>query len=79
MYTVNANIYCEIMHRMIIEGQWNKALKICRLAQNTILWAALAAIATKKRQLDISEEAYSAALQIDKVSYLQYIKVCIFS
>ncbi|CAD7079958.1 unnamed protein product [Hermetia illucens] len=74
LYTVNANIYCEIMHRMIIEGQWNKALKICRLAQNTILWAALAAIATKKRQLDISEEAYSAALQIDKVSYLQYIK-----
>lgn len=58
-----------------MEGQWEKALKICRLAQNTILWATLAAIATKHNQFEISEEAYCAALQIDKVYYLQYIKV----
>lgn len=44
------------------------------MAQNTILWSTLAAIASKKNQLDITEEAYSAALQIDKVNYLQYIK-----
>lgn len=29
----------------------------------------------KKNQLEISEEAYAASLQIDKVKYLQYIKV----
>ncbi|XP_017489923.1 PREDICTED: intraflagellar transport protein 80 homolog [Rhagoletis zephyria] len=71
---VNVNIYCEILHRTLMEGQWQQALKICRLAQNGNLWATLAAIATRKNQLQISEEAYSAALQIDKVSYLQYIK-----
>ncbi|XP_067623004.1 intraflagellar transport protein 80 homolog isoform X2 [Eurosta solidaginis] len=71
---VNVNIYCEILHRTLMDGQWQQALKICRLAQNGNLWATLAAIATRKNQLQISEEAYSAALQIDKVSYLQYIK-----
>ncbi|XP_028898144.1 intraflagellar transport protein 80 homolog [Zeugodacus cucurbitae] len=71
---VNVNIYCEILHRTLMEGQWQQALKICRLAQSGNLWATLAAVATRKNQLQISEEAYSAALQIDKVSYLQYIK-----
>lgn len=67
-------MYCEILHRTLMESQWQQALKICRMAQNAYLWATLAAVATRKNQLQISEEAYSAALQIDKVSYLQYIK-----
>ena len=49
-------------------------LLIMRMAQNAYLWATLAAVATRKNQLQISEEAYSAALQVDKVSYLQYFK-----
>lgn len=77
LLSVNVNIYCEILHRTLMEAQWDKALKICRLAKNAILWATLAAVATRKNQLQISEEAYSAALQIDKVCYLQYIKVSI--
>lgn len=71
---VNVNMYCEILHRTLIESQWQQALKLCRMSQNAYLWATLAAVATRKNQLQISEEAYSAALQIDKVSYLQYIK-----
>ncbi|XP_064538998.1 intraflagellar transport protein 80 homolog [Drosophila montana] len=71
---VNVNIYCEVLHRALQEGQWQQALKICRLAQHTSLWATLAAVATRKHQLQLSEEAYSAALQIDKVSYLQHLK-----
>ncbi|XP_055918653.1 intraflagellar transport protein 80 homolog [Eupeodes corollae] len=74
LLSINVNIYCEILHRTLMDGQWQQGLKICRLAQSTILWATLAAIATKKNQLSISEEAYSAALQVDKVSYLHYIK-----
>lgn len=66
---INVNIYCEILHRTLMEGQWQQALKICRLVQNGNLWATLAAVATRKNQLQISEEAYSAALQVDKVSY----------
>lgn len=74
LYTVGVKIYCEVLHKCVYDNLWDKALKICRLAQNTILWSTLAAIASKKNQLDITEEAYSAALQIDKVNYLQYIK-----
>ncbi|XP_041674666.1 intraflagellar transport protein 80 homolog [Drosophila eugracilis] len=71
---VNVNMYCEILHRALLEGQWQQALKICRVGQHASLWATLAAVATRKHQLQISEEAYSAALQIDKVSYLQHLK-----
>ncbi|XP_019892165.1 intraflagellar transport protein 80 homolog [Musca domestica] len=71
---ITVNMYCEILHRTLAEGQWQQSLKICRLAHNAYLWATLAAVATRKNQLQISEEAYSAALQIDKVSYLQHIK-----
>lgn len=76
LLSVNVNIYCEILHRTLMESQWQQSLKICRMAQNPSLWATLAAVATRKNQLQISEEAYSAALQIDKVCYLQHIKVC---
>lgn len=31
-------------------------------------------MSSKKNQLEISEEAYSSALQIDKVDYMHYIK-----
>ncbi|XP_068151961.1 intraflagellar transport protein 80 homolog [Drosophila tropicalis] len=71
---VNVNIHCEVLHRSLLEGQWQQALKICRLGQHASLWATLAAVATRKHQLQLSEEAYSAALQIDKVSYLQHLK-----
>ncbi|XP_016963180.1 intraflagellar transport protein 80 homolog [Drosophila biarmipes] len=71
---VNVNMYCEVLHRALLEGQWQQALKICRMGQHASLWATLAAVATRKHQLQISEEAYSAALQIDKVSYLQHLK-----
>lgn len=43
--------------------------------QDPILWATLASISSKKNQLEISEEAYSASLQVDKVKYLHHIKV----
>ncbi|EDW03268.1 GH11144 [Drosophila grimshawi] len=71
---INVNVYCEVLHRTLQEGQWQQALRICRQAQHTSLWATLAAVATRKHQLQLSEEAYSAALQIDKVSYLQHLK-----
>lgn len=44
-------------------------------AQNKTLWVTLAAISLKNDQLEISEEAYCASLQVDKVEYLQHIKV----
>lgn len=73
-FTVTAKIYCILIHKLVVENQWEKALKICRLGQSTLLWACLAALSSKRNQLDISEEAYSSALQIDKVDYMHFVK-----
>ncbi|XP_049288815.1 intraflagellar transport protein 80 homolog [Anopheles funestus] len=74
IFTISVKTYCVILHKLFAENQWERALKLCRLAQNHLLWATLAAMASKRNQLEISEEAFSASLQIDKVNYLNYIK-----
>lgn len=74
LFTVQCNLICGVLHRLLVDDQWLQALQICRRCQNITVWATLAAIASKQNQLDICEEAYSAALQIDKVEYLQYVK-----
>ena len=76
LFTIQVNLYCEILHRLLANDHWYQALRVCRQCQNVIVWATLAAVASKRNQLEICEEAYSAALQIDKVEYLQHIKVC---
>jgi intraflagellar transport protein 80 len=73
-FTVSSKIYCILIHKLVAENQWPKALKICRMAQSTLLWACLAALATKRNQHEISEEAFSSALQIDKVDYMHFVK-----
>lgn len=69
------NVHGEMLHRMLNAEQWTQAIAICRWARNDIcLWTTLAAFASRKNQLQICEDAYAAALQIDKVSYLRHIK-----
>ncbi|XP_058819014.1 intraflagellar transport protein 80 homolog [Topomyia yanbarensis] len=74
IFTISVKTYCVILHKLFADNAWERALKLCRLVQNQVLWATLAAMASKRNQLDISKEAFSAALQIDKVNYLSYIK-----
>lgn len=33
LYTVQVNIFCEVVHRMLADDQWSQALKICRRCQ----------------------------------------------
>ncbi len=73
-FTITAKIHCILIHKLVGENQWDKALKICRMRQNALLWACLAALASKRNQHEISEEAFSSALQIDKVDYMQFVK-----
>lgn len=102
LYPIQVNLLCEILHKLLYDDLWAKALNLCRRMQvhkigiftcleyvvflcynndynliikDPILWATLAAISSKKNQLEIAEEAYSSSLQIDKVKYLQHIKV----
>lgn len=73
-FTITAKIYAILIHKLVSDNQWEKALKICRMGQNILLWTCLAALATKRNQHEISEEAFSSALQIDKVDYMQFVK-----
>lgn len=68
---VSINIYGDVLHKFVQEGQWTRCLKICRMAQSPVLWGTLAAMAARKNKLDVAEEAFSAIPQIDKVSFLQ--------
>lgn len=43
--------------------------------QDDILWTCLAGLAIYGRDLDTAEEAYAAVDLLDKVSFVQYIKV----
>ncbi|XP_031630866.1 intraflagellar transport protein 80 homolog isoform X2 [Contarinia nasturtii] len=74
LYPIQVHLFCETLHKLLNDDLWVKALSLCRRIQDSILWATLAAISSKKNQLEIAEEAYSASLQIDKVKYLQHIK-----
>lgn len=79
LYPIQVNVFCEIIHKLINDDLWSKALTLCRRVQDRVLWAVLAAISSKKNQLDICEEAYAATLQVDKVMYLQHLKVIFVS
>ncbi|XP_055685320.1 intraflagellar transport protein 80 homolog [Lutzomyia longipalpis] len=74
LFTISVKIYCNLLHKFVQDSLWSQAIKVCRLGQTPVLWATLAAMATKKNQLRISEEAYARALQIDKIHYLQHIE-----
>lgn len=73
-FTVATKIYCILIHKLVNENQWEKALKICRMGQSLLLWALLAALSAKRNQHEISEESYASALQIDKVEYMSFLK-----
>lgn len=75
LYPIQVNLLCEALHKNLHDALWDRTLNLCRRIQDPVLWATLAAISSKRNQLEIAEEAYSACLQIDKVKYLQHIKV----
>lgn len=60
---------------------WHRTSQLMKTVLNvrkhSTVWATLAAIALRRNQLDISEEAFAAVLQVDKVDYLNYVKVII--
>lgn len=73
IFTVPIKTSFNAIHNLIDNGNWTNALKLCRIVQHPTLWATLAAIASKQNQIEICEEAFSAAIQIDKVNYLHFI------
>lgn len=72
-FTVPVKSAFNAIHNLVEDGMWSKALKLCRIFNDPILWGTLAAIASKQNQIEICEEAFSATIQIDKVNHLHFI------
>ncbi|EGD77117.1 hypothetical protein PTSG_07451 [Salpingoeca rosetta] len=53
---------------------WEDAIRLCRFIKEDALWACLAVIATKAKELNAAEIAYAAVNAIDKVEFLQLVK-----
>lgn len=63
-----------LLHEFASTARWEEARKLCRLVKEDTLWACLAAMATKAKNLLIAEEAYASIDEMDKVEYIQHIK-----
>lgn len=55
-------------------GRWEEAVRLCRLLKDEAMWAALAGMAVRARQLDTAEIALAAINEVDKLQYILYIK-----
>lgn len=55
-------------------GQWDAALKLCRFVDASELWATLAGMGMRARNLDIVETALAALGHVDKVHSIIRIK-----
>ncbi|KAL0273596.1 UNVERIFIED_CONTAM: hypothetical protein PYX00_006229 [Menopon gallinae] len=66
--------YYTILHEFVSFKKWEGALRLCRFVNDETLWACLACMACYSKELFTAEEAYAAINELDKVSYLQYIK-----
>ncbi|XP_019850408.1 PREDICTED: intraflagellar transport protein 80 homolog [Amphimedon queenslandica] len=63
-----------VLHQHMLTGQWNSAVKLCRVAKDRGLWACLAGMATSMKELGTAIIAYSAINEVDKIRYLKFIQ-----
>ena len=49
-------------------------MKLCRFVKEPLLWACLAAISLKVKQLDTAETAFAAIEQPEKVSFISELR-----
>ncbi|XP_078484074.1 intraflagellar transport protein 80 homolog [Ciona intestinalis] len=66
--------YPAMLHRLVAADKWNEAVRLCRFAKLKSLWACLASMTLKEKDLATAEIAYAAIGEVDKVEYLKHIK-----
>lgn len=59
--------YHSVLHGYATSRRWSDALRLCRLVNETALWAGLAVQATRASELTVAEEAYAIINMPDKV------------
>lgn len=62
------------LHALAGKGAWAECMRLCRFARDPAVWAALAGIALKERELSTAEAAFAAIQAADRVEFVQHLR-----
>lgn len=71
---VSVSPYGSLLYKYTAANQWDKCVRVCRIAKEDFLWASVAAMAMHGHQLDTAEIALAALEEVDKLQYVQWMK-----
>jgi len=65
--------YPAALYELVGRPEWERAIQLCRHVKDQTLWACLAAMALKDKELNTAEVAFAAIDEIAKLKHVQYI------
>jgi len=66
--------YVLMLYTNAAKGEWDTALRLCRLTKDTTLWTVLCGLAVRGAQLRIAECCYAALEEVDKLRHMRHIR-----
>lgn len=72
--STNISPYPAFLHKYVKESKWAEAVRLCRFAKDSSLWACLAGMAGRHKELSTAEIAYAAIEEVEKVQFINVIK-----
>lgn len=73
---VTGAVACPLLYACTVSARWNEAIRLCRFARSSHLWAALACLSlgAGRANLDAAEIALAALGAIDKLQFVLHVK-----
>lgn len=68
--SIGISPYPTILFDFCEKGKLDRGLKLCRFVKEQYLWACLAAVCLKHKDLDTAETAFAAIEQPEKISFI---------
>lgn len=68
-------LHASLLLGLLQDRRWDQAARLCRFVKSKEMWSVMATYATTARDIGASEAAYAALGEVDKVQYLQQVKV----
>ena len=72
--TLQVSPYPRVLYEHVEQGDFEKAIRLCRFVKENTLWATLAAMSIYQRELNTVEIALAAIDEADKVQFINYVK-----
>ena len=66
--------FSPVLHKFVSRGEWEEAVRLCRLVRSKLLWTTLAEAAMESRHLETAEVAFSAIEDVARLSFVLYVK-----